>query len=79
MSEYTAIFVENRDNPRFLKRCNNKSKYINAVIFSFIWEGIPVFYYGGEQFFHVGIILKIVKLYGIIIILILNYILYLEK
>ena len=52
--EYTAIFLENHDNPRFLNRCKNKSKYINAVVFSFLYEGIPVFYYGGEQFFSGG-------------------------
>ena len=49
--DYIATFVENHDNPRFLNRCKDKNKFINAVIFSILWEGIPVFYYGGEQFF----------------------------
>ena len=49
-----ATFVENHDNPRFLNKCNDKSKFTNAVIFSLLWEGIPVFYYGGEQYFHGG-------------------------
>ena len=52
--EYMATFVENHDNPRFLNKCNDKSKFTNAVIFSLLWEGIPVFYYGGEQYFHGG-------------------------
>ena len=52
--EYMATFVENHDNPRFLNKCKDKNKFINAVVFSFLWEGIPVFYYGGEQFFSGG-------------------------
>ena len=52
--EYTATFVENHDNPRFLNRCNSEGKFTNAVVFSLLWEGIPVFYYGGEQYYHGG-------------------------
>ena len=52
--EYTAIFVENHDNPRFLNRCNDRNKFTNAVVFSLLFEGIPVFYYGGEQYFNGG-------------------------
>ena len=52
--EYMATFVENHDNPRFLNRCNDIGKFTNAVIFSFLWEGIPVFYYGGEQYYAGG-------------------------
>ena len=52
--EYTAKFVENHDNPRFLNRCKDKSKFTNAVVFALLWEGIPVFYYGGEQYFSGG-------------------------
>ena len=52
--EYIATFVDNHDNPRFLSKCKDKNKFINAAIFSIIWEGIPVFYYGGEQFFSGG-------------------------
>ena len=37
-----------------MSRCKDKNKFINAVIFSILWEGIPVFYYGGEQFFSGG-------------------------
>ena len=49
--EYNAIFFENHDNPRYLNRCNNRSKYINAVVFIFLFEGIPIFYYRGTIFF----------------------------
>ena len=51
---YNGNWVDNHDNPRFLNKCNDKSKFTNAVIFSLLWEGIPVFYYGGEQYFHGG-------------------------
>ena len=50
-----GVFVENHDNPRFLYRCNkDKDKFKNAIVFSILWEGIPVFYYGGEYFYEGG-------------------------
>ena len=52
--QYAATFVENHDNPRFLNRCNDRSKFTNAVVFSLLWEGVPVFYYGGEQYYSGG-------------------------
>ena len=52
--EFTATFVENHDNPRFLNRCNDRKKFVNAVVFSLLWEGVPVFYYGGEQYYSGG-------------------------
>ena len=52
--EYIATFVENHDNPRFLYRCNDRGKFTNAVVFSLLWEGVPVFYYGGEQYYSGG-------------------------
>ncbi len=52
--QYAATFVENHDNPRFLNRCNDRSKFTNAAVFSLLWEGIPVFYYGGEQYYAGG-------------------------
>jgi len=52
--EYTATFVENHDNKRFLNRCPDRAKFTNAVVFSLLWEGIPVFYYGGEQYYAGG-------------------------
>ena len=51
---YVANFVENHDNPRFLNRCYDIAKFTNAVIFSLLFEGIPVFYYGGEQYYSGG-------------------------
>ena len=51
---YVATFVENHDNPRFLNRCNDRSKFTNAAVFSLLWEGVPVFYYGGEQYYSGG-------------------------
>ena len=27
---------------------------MNAVVFSLLWEGVPVFYYGGEQYYSGG-------------------------
>ena len=52
--KYTATFIENHDNKRFLNRCNDIGKFTNAVVFSLLWEGIPVFYYGGEQYYSGG-------------------------
>ena len=52
--EYAATFVENHDNPRWLHDCNDRSKFTNAVIFSILWEGVPVFYYAGEQYYAGG-------------------------
>ena len=49
-----GVFVENHDNARFLFKCNDHNKFINAIVFSILWEGIPVFYYGGEYFFNGG-------------------------
>ena len=52
--EYTSTFVENHDNPRWLNECGDRAKFTNAVIFSLVWEGIPVFYYAGEQYYAGG-------------------------
>ena len=52
--QYVANFVENHDNPRFLNRCNDRAKFTNAVIFTLLFEGVPVFYYGGEQYYSGG-------------------------
>ena len=52
--EYTATFVENHDNPRFLNLCSDRAKFTNAVVFALLWEGVPVFYYGGEQYYSGG-------------------------
>jgi alpha-amylase len=52
--EYTATFVENHDNERFLNQCNDRSKFTNAIIFSLLFEGVPVMYYAGEQYYAGG-------------------------
>ena len=52
--EYTATFVENHDNERFLNQCNDRSKFTNAIIFSLLYEGVPVMYYAGEQYYAGG-------------------------
>ena len=52
--EYNTIFIENNDVERFLHESNDKMQYINAAIFIFLWEGIPIFYNGGEQYFEGG-------------------------
>ena len=49
-----GVFVENHDNPRFLNLCGDRKKFKNASIFSLFFEGIPVYYYGGEQYFAGG-------------------------
>ena len=51
---YMATFTENHDNPRFLNRCNDRNHLRNAIAFALVWEGIPVFYYGQEQYYAGG-------------------------
>ena len=53
--ELMANFVENHDNQRFLHQFNNNiAQFTNAIVFILLWEGIPVHYYGGEQYFSGG-------------------------
>ena len=52
--EYMATFLENHDNKRFLNEYNDRAKYTSAIVFILLWEGIPVHYYGGEQYFNGG-------------------------
>lgn len=49
-----GVFVENHDNPRFLSRCKDEKKFKNAIIFSLMFQGIPIVYYGGEQMYNGG-------------------------
>ena len=49
-----GVFGDNHDNPRFLSSCNDQKKWRNLVAFELTWEGIPVHYYGGEQYFSGG-------------------------
>lgn len=46
--------MENHDNPRFLNRIGDHDKFHNAAILTIMWEGIPVWYYGSEQYFAGG-------------------------
>ena len=52
--EYNENWVDNHDNPRFLSYCNDKNLFKNAIIFNLFYEGIPIFYYGDEQYFNGG-------------------------
>ena len=49
-----ATFIENHDNRRFLNQYNNIAQFINVIVFTLLWEGIPVHYYGGEQYYSGG-------------------------
>ena len=51
---YNGNWVDNHDNPRFLNQCNDKRLFRNAIIFNLFYEGIPMFYYGDEQYFNGG-------------------------
>lgn len=50
--EVLGVFIENHDNPRFLNRINSMNKLYNCAILNIMWEGIPVWYYGTEQYFN---------------------------
>ena len=49
-----GVFAENHDNARFLYDCPDKKKFKNMIAFQLTWEGIPVHYYGGEQYYDGG-------------------------
>jgi len=51
-----GVFIGNHDNPRFLYPPENRTKeqLDMASMFSVFWEGIPVIYYGDEQYFSGG-------------------------
>ena len=51
-----GVFIGNHDNPRFLYPPDGRTKkqLDNASVFSVFWEGIPVLYYGDEQYFEGG-------------------------
>ncbi|KAJ8518932.1 hypothetical protein ONZ45_g4065 [Pleurotus djamor] len=42
-------FVENHDQPRMLSKVKDVSLALNALIWPFIHDGIPILYYGQEQ------------------------------
>ena len=51
-----GVFIGNHDNPRFLYPPDGRTKkqLDNASVFSVFWEGIPVLYYGDEQYYEGG-------------------------
>ena len=53
-----GVFIGNHDNPRFLHQDEwnqrTKKQLDNASVFSVFWEGIPIVYYGDEQYFDGG-------------------------
>lgn len=49
-----GIFLNNHDNARFLHNTNNRRNFQNALIFTLLTDGIPIVYYGDEQYFSGG-------------------------
>jgi alpha-amylase len=45
----TGAFLENHDQPRFQSWTTDLSLTKNAMAYSFVTDGIPIFYYGQEQ------------------------------
>ncbi|KAI5992456.1 glycoside hydrolase family 13 protein [Pisolithus albus] len=50
----TGAFLENHDQPRFGAITNDSALRANAMVWPFIYDGIPVVYYGQEQGFSGG-------------------------
>ena len=51
---FNANWIGNHDNIRFLNINNDQKQLKNAIIFNLFYEGIPIFYYGDEQYFNGG-------------------------
>ena len=49
-----GMFVDNHDNNRFLNINGDVKRFKNALAMSLLFEGIPIMYYGNEQYFHGG-------------------------
>ncbi|MGB9779741.1 alpha-amylase family glycosyl hydrolase [Caldanaerobacter sp.] len=47
-----VTFIDNHDMPRFLSLNNDKNKLHEAIAFIMTTRGIPVIYYGTEQYLH---------------------------
>ncbi len=47
-----VTFIDNHDMPRFLSVNNNQNRYNEALAFLLACRGIPVLYYGDEQYLH---------------------------
>lgn len=55
--QYNAIWFDNHDQERFLYQCTRgtRAKALrNIVVFTFFFQGIPIFYYGDEQYLDNG-------------------------
>ena len=52
--QYNGVFLGNHDNPRFLNECHDNQLLRNAIVSTLFYEGIPIFYYGDEQYFDGG-------------------------
>ena len=50
--QYMGIWLGNHDKDRFLFQCPQNISLRNAIVFTFFFEGIPMFYYGDEQYFN---------------------------
>ena len=50
--QYMGIWLGNHDKERFLHQCPQNISLRNAITFTFFFEGIPIFYYGDEQYFN---------------------------
>ena len=51
--KYNTIWFDNHDNERFLYQCKlgTRQKALrNIIIFTLFYEGVPIFYYGDEQY-----------------------------
>ena len=54
-SPLLGVFIGNHDNARFLYEGQRTKEQLDmASVFSIFWEGIPVIYYGDEQYFSGG-------------------------
>ncbi len=47
-----VTFIDNHDKPRLLSIKNNPTRLDEATVFLFTCRGIPVIYYGDEQYLH---------------------------
>ena len=55
MQSSLGVFIDNHDNKRYLNEEGRTKKSLeNASIFTIFFEGIPVLYYGDEQYFNGG-------------------------
>ena len=52
--DYMGIWLGNHDKERFLHQCPQNISLRNAIVFTFFFQGIPIFYYGDEQYFNGG-------------------------